>query len=432
MAKQTPIELRKQFLYQVYIRNHTKEGTFKAFCGDLDRIADLGVDTLHLLPIHPIGVKEKKGSLGCPYSISDFRGINPEYGTLEDFKNLLDEAHKRGLKVIIDVVYNHTSHDSVMLAEHPEWFFRRNGELAGRVGDWSDITDLDYTKEGLWDELIDILVYWTKVGVDGFRCDVASIVPIDFWLKAREACDKVNPNMIWLSESVHGGFLKYIRDCGFDCHSESEIFQAFDMAYDYDTHDEFLRYVKGEAPLSEYIKAVWLQEVTYPKNYVKMRNLENHDQPRFASFVTDMNEMLNWVAFMFFQKGSALIYGGQENLDTNLPSLFDKDLVNWDKGDISPFIKKMAKIAKEDIFVSGVYNIEQPHENKDVAYLRYEQGNEMYVGLFNFKAGTGNTANIKTHLPDGAYENLTNGETVEVVDGVVAIGENPIIVKSIK
>ena len=163
MSLKTSKDLRNIFIYQVYMRNHNKTGTFKEFVNDLDRIKDLGVDVVYLLPIHKVGQKKKKGNLGCPYSIQDYYSINPEYGTIEDFK-----------------VYNHTSHDSVLLRDHPNYFYyNESGELANRVGDWWDITDLDYTSDiGLWGYLIDTLVYWTKMGVDGFRWDVASLLPI--------------------------------------------------------------------------------------------------------------------------------------------------------------------------------------------------------------------------------------------------------------
>jgi len=190
MSTQTKIENRKLFLYQVYVRSHTKEGTFKAFNNDLDRIQDLGVDFVYFMPIHPIGVKGKKGSLGCPYSIQDYKAINKEYGTLEDFKETVKEIHDRGMKVMIDVVYNHTSDDSVLLKEHPEWFMHdENGNLTSKEPGWSDVQDFDYKAGGapLYKELIDTLLYWMDLGVEGFRFDVGSFLPLDFLLQMKDA-----------------------------------------------------------------------------------------------------------------------------------------------------------------------------------------------------------------------------------------------------
>ena len=150
MAAERKTELRNQAIYSVYLRNHTPEGSFRALVPDLDRIKALGTDIIWLMPIHPIGLKGRKGSLGSPYANRDYRSVNPEYGSLEDFKALAEEIHRRGMKCIIDVVYNHTSPDSLLYEQHPDWFYRRpDGRPGNRVGDWTDVIDLDYGKREL-------------------------------------------------------------------------------------------------------------------------------------------------------------------------------------------------------------------------------------------------------------------------------------------
>lgn len=426
MSKLTSKELRKQFLYQVYVRNHTLEGTFQSFQKDLDRIQELGVDIVYFLPIHEIGVKNKKGELGCPYSIKDYRSINHEYGTLDDFLNVVTDIHQRDMKVMIDVVYNHTSYDSVLIEEHPEYFYKKDGEFANRVGDWWDITDLDYTvSKNLWDELIDTLVYWTNLGVDGFRFDVASFLPLEFLEKAHNEVLKHNPNSIFLSESVHGGFLRYIRKQGFSCLSESEIYQVFDMAYDYDTHPLFEGFLKGENDLNKYIDSLVLQEEIYPDNYIKLRNLENHDFGRFAEMVnSDLDKITNWTALSFFMKGSTMIYAGQEFCDTNKPSLFDKDDVNWNGKDISSVIKVMSKIVKDDIFAYGYYDILRTNQNVFVGSYDYQ--NETVYGIFNLDS---NKTEISLEIEDGTYLNLFNQEEVTVVNKQLTVLNTPIVLK---
>ena len=177
MAKNTDIALRSQIIYSVYVRNHTPEGTFRAVIPDLDRIRALGTDIVWFLPIHPIGEKGKKGSLGCPYANRDYGAVNPEYGSLGDFRALVDAIHARGMKCIIDVVYNHTSPDAVYVAEHPEFYYRKpNGSFGNKTAEWTDVIDLDYSCAALWDAQIRHLCYWAGI-VDGFRCDVASLVP---------------------------------------------------------------------------------------------------------------------------------------------------------------------------------------------------------------------------------------------------------------
>ena len=229
MAKDTLINLRNQVMYCIYVRNYGPNGTFKDVENDLNRIKDLGTDIIWFMPIHPIGVEGKKGSLGCPYSIKDYREINPEYGTMKDFKELVDKIHDAGMKCIIDVVYNHTSKDSRLLTEYPEYFYRKqDGTLGGKVGDWTDVIDLDYENRNLWKYQIDTLKMWAGI-VDGFRCDVAPLVPIDFWIKARAEVKKVNSNCIWLAETLDFGFIKYLRSKGIDCASDGEAYQAFDI-----------------------------------------------------------------------------------------------------------------------------------------------------------------------------------------------------------
>ena len=170
MAIDTDRSLQTQVIYSVYVRAHTPEGTFRAVIPDLDRIRSLGTDIIWFLPIHPIGVEGKKGSLGCPYANRDYRDVNPAYGTMEDFKALVDEIHARGMKVMIDVVYNHTSPDSVLYKTHPEYFYHdENGRPGNRYGDWAGVIDLDYNVPELWDYQIESLRFWASI-VDGFRC----------------------------------------------------------------------------------------------------------------------------------------------------------------------------------------------------------------------------------------------------------------------
>ncbi len=424
MGLRTDTDLRKLFIYQVYLRNHTKGGTIQEFIMDLDRIKALGVDMIYLLPIHEIGQKQKKGDLGCPYSIKDYRSINHEYGTLEDFKDLIEKTHQKGMKLMIDVVYNHTSYDSVLLEKHPEYFYKKNGEFSNRVGDWWDITDLDYSVDKeLWHELIDTLVYWTKLGVDGFRWDVASLLPYEFLKKAHEAVMKVNPNSVFLSESVHGSFLRYIRNEGFGALSESEIYHIFDIAYDYDTHPYFEKYLKNEGSLNRYLEEVLRQEEVYPENYIKLRNLENHDFGRFTKMVNNNSlKVDNWTAQMFFNKGCKMIYAGQERSDLNKPSLFDIDKVNWDGRDVSPLISKLGKIAKEEAVISGVFNIH--FQEKDVVVASYELDDKKIVGIFNVGNEKGK---VGIKIPNGKYQDLLNDVVIEVKDNNILLEDNPVI-----
>ena len=304
MAKDTSLSLRNKIIYQVFVRNYSKEGTFKALELDLDRIKDLGVDYIYLLPIHEIGQKERKGSMGSPYSIKDYYSITSDYGTEEDLKSLINSAHNKDMKIILDIVFHHTSKDSILLNEHPEWFYSKNGKICNRIEDWSDVSDLDFEKDkSLWEYLIDVLKYWAKIGVDGFRCDVSSLVPIEFWIYAREEISKIKEDFLWISESTHYGFIKYNRDRGYYACEEPKMYDAFDMSYDYDVEPLMARYLRNEDTLKPYIDGLINQEGNFPTNYIKMHNLENHDFDRIALYLAnDHLRILNWHTFLYMLK----------------------------------------------------------------------------------------------------------------------------------
>lgn len=426
MAKNTEISLRNKVIYSVYVRNHTNDGTFNAVADDLDRIKSLGTDIIWFMPIHPIGVKNKKGSLGCPYANKDYRTTNPEYGTMDDFKSLVEKIHAKGMKCIIDVVYNHTSPDSNLSVEHPEFFYRKpDGNFGNKVGDWSDIIDLDYSNKELWRYQIDSLVMWAKI-VDGFRCDVASFVPVEFWKQAREAVAKVNPDCIWLAESVHSSFNVFSRKSGIYAASDYELFDAFDMEYDYDIREVFDKYLKGETTLSNYMDMFNYQEAIYPQNYDKMRFLENHDQPRICHYVKNKSDLENYTAFLYFLKGSTLIYAGQEFGCDETPSLFDKDVFPRNTGiDLSELLAKLDTIKKTVLDDDDYFKADADDEN-DIAILERDNNKSKKVGIFSLKS---KSADVKVDLPDGDYKNEISGETVTVSNGKIHCDGKAIIIR---
>ena len=428
MAKNTNINLRNSVIYQVFPRQHSNKSNFLGVIEDLDRIKDLGCDILYLLPIHPIGQKNKKGSLGCPYSIYNYKEVNKDLGTLDDFKKLIEETHNRNMKIMIDVVYNHTSRDSYLLKNHPEWFYRNeNNEFANRVGDWWDVTDLDYTKEGLKEELISTLVYWASLGVEGFRCDVAALVPLDFWIEARKELIKVNKDIILFAESVEPGFVKYIRDCGFEAASDAELYEAFDIEYDYDIIKSYRNYLRNNGPLNDWLNSLINQETMYPKNFIKAHGLENHDNERSAYYIKDSVKIRNLNALTYFLKGTTFIYAGQEALDTKQESLFDVDLIDWSnlgKYDLVNLMKKCYEIKKDPLFANGIYNIILHDE--EIAHLTYESSNEELVCICNL----GNLdKEILCEMPDGEYINIFDDTNISIVNGYIKLSSNPIVIK---
>ncbi|SEA31113.1 Glycosidase [Lachnospiraceae bacterium NK3A20] len=426
MAKNTDKAYRNQVMYSIFVRNYSTEGTFEGVRRDLDRIKDLGVDVIWLMPIHPIGKVARKGSLGSPYAIQDYTKINPEYGTEEDFRRLVDAIHVRGMKCIIDVVFNHTSPDSWLARNHPEWFYHKpDGSFGNKVGEWPDVIDLDYGQPELWNYLIDVLRYWAQI-VDGFRCDVAPLIPLDFWLRAREAVEKIRPGCLWLSESVEPVFTVENRARHMTSLSDSELYQAFDICYEYDIFEVFMDYLEGKIPLSRYAESINRQEAIYPDNYVKLRYLENHDRSRAAFIIPDRRMLLNWTAFIYFQKGMTLLYAGQEKCCEHLPGLFDRDVVDWSSGaDLSGLLKRLYSIKKNALLMDSRYEVRALPRN--ILYATHRAEHHQLTGIFSLR---GEASVLKVNIPDGCYENMINGAPVEVHAEKITCKGEPIVIET--
>ena len=424
MARDTDPGLQQQVIYSVYVRSHSPEGTFRALIPDLDRIRALGTDIIWFLPIHPIGVKGKKGSLGCPYANRDYRSVNPAYGTMEDFRDLVGEIRRRGRKVMIDVVYNHTSPDALLFETHPEFYYRdEQGRPCNKFGDWADVIDLDYRVPALWDYQIESLCFWAGI-VDGFRCDVASLVPLDFWRAARSAVKQVNPDCIWLAETVHRSFAALARRRGFPAARDTEAFDAFDIEYDYDIREVFDKVLRRQAPLSSWIDLLEYQEAVYPANYNKLRCLENHDQPRIASVVPRESDLVNYSALLYFLKGTTLLYAGQEFADTHRPSLFEREPICRDTGrDLSPLLRRLGEI-KKSCFTPADPFWGAAEDEMRVALLR--RGG--FAGVFSLDSQAGPVPlPERLEIPDGRYPDLLGGEPVLVKDGKLLCTGAPVI-----
>ncbi|CAM3153260.1 alpha-amylase family glycosyl hydrolase [Lactiplantibacillus plajomi] len=428
MARETQTTLRNDMIYCVFVRNYSEAGTFAAVTADLQRIKDLGTDILWLLPINPIGEVNRKGTLGSPYAIKDYRGINPEYGTLADFQALTDKAHALGMKVMLDIVYNHTSPDSVLATTHPEWFYHdESGALTNKVGDWSDVKDLDYGHHDLWQYQIDTLLYWTQF-VDGFRCDVAPLVPLDFWLEARRQVNAAHPGTLWLAESSGSGFIEELRGQGYVGLSDSELYQAFDMTYDYDVFSDYQAYCQGATTVERYVDLLKRQDATFPANYVKMRFLENHDNERMMSYLHSEPEAINHLTWTFLQRGIAQVYNGQEFLAEHHPSLFDKDVIVNDRhGDVTRLIQRLAKIKQLPVMRAAAYDLAVVENG--VIRVTYRSADGSGDALVAWVPLRGQVTAVHSDLTAGTYQNLLTDADVAVNDGQLAVNGQPVIIK---
>src|SRR5574344_2295140 len=325
-------ELKTYTIYQVYVRNYTPEGTFKALITKLDYIKDLGVKFIQLLPINEIGIDGRKGTLGSPYAIKDYYAINHELGTLDDFKQLIKEAHSRDLLIMMDVVFNHTSRDSILLKEHPEFYYKnKDGQNANHFGNWSDVYDLDYNCETLTPYIYKVLEYYTNLGVDGYRFDVASLLPNKFYQYALPKIRKINKDLILLGEAIEPGFATSIRqNCG-NADSDSELYEdGFDLLYRYSNYGFLREYLHTHQTsyLELYKVGIYLENVTLPTTALKIGTIEKHDCERICSYTNYDPLRMNIIAYSFFLKGTGFVYCGQESKEYKLPSLFEKDLIS--------------------------------------------------------------------------------------------------------
>jgi len=321
--------------------------------------------------------------------------------------------------VMIDVVYNHTAHDSLLVRQHPDWFHQdAEGRPVSTVPAWSDVIDLKHPQPALTDYLVETLRMWAALGIDGFRCDVASLLPLSFWLRARQAVAQVKPGVIWLAESVHTGWVTERRQAGLPTLSDGELYRAFDMLYDYDIWPIWQAAVTGAQPVARYLEMVRFQDGIYPANYVKMRCVENHDQPRIMALAPSRAQALAWTAWQAFNKGALLFYAGQAAAATHRPSLFDVDKIDWTGYPLQPFLTRLAWLKKHTVLRDGVFTI-LAAEPAIQAVWRQPSGG--LYGIFNVAAATGPT---DVFLPDGVYHDLLHDDTVEIISGQVSLPEH--------
>ncbi|GAA4321871.1 alpha-amylase family glycosyl hydrolase [Flaviaesturariibacter amylovorans] len=305
-------------IYEVNIRQYTPEGTFAAFRKHLPRLKELGVDILWLMPIHPIGEKNRKGTLGSYYSVKDYYGVNPEFGTLQDLKDLVAEAHRLGMHVLLDWVANHSAWDNPVATQHPDWYIKtREGAFQSTPWrDYDDIIDFDYSQPALREYMTKAMTYWVReVGIDGYRCDVASFVPIEFWENLRRELDAIRPVFL-LAEAADR-----------DLHQH-----AFDMTYAWSLWDHLHAIATKGAGIGGLTEGYIAEHVSiWPRNAYRMNFVDNHDKNSWegnqvANFGAALPAAIVLTATM---EGMPLLYSGQEaGLDRSL-RFFDKDTIQW-------------------------------------------------------------------------------------------------------
>ena len=384
-ARQSPDWLRDAVIYEVFPRAFSPQGNFQGVIAQLDRLKELGVSVLWLMPIHPLGKLKAKGTLGSPYAVRDYDAINPDYGTAEDLKQLVDAAHRRGMKVFIDIVANHTAWDSTLIKQHPDWYRR---DAAGRIvppnPDWVDVAQLDYSNPALRQYMSGMLVRWLRdYGLDGFRCDYAIGVPRDFWESLRPELDRVRPGLAFMAEADDPALLV----------------RAFDIDYAWDFYHAMSDALSGRAPAS-LVREVWERaEARYPRGALRLRFSDNHDQLR-ATGQFGSPAALAASAVMFTLDGVPLLYNGMETGDTTestAPALFERHPIAWEMAERRPQVTPYYK---------ALVALRRAHPALTRGALRWLRNDDEQRVLSYERAGVGETLVVVVNLSSRNYAGI--------------------------
>lgn len=359
-------------MYEVNLRQYSKEGTFKAFQPHIKRLKDMGVDILWFMPIHPIGEKERKGSLGSYYSVKDYKAVSPEFGTLDDFKAVVKEAHGLGMKVIIDWVANHAAHDNVWVAEHPDWFTKDSaGKFIPPVADWSDVIDLNYNNADMRKEMTESLTYWIKeADIDGFRCDVAEMVPTDYWATIRPELNKLKPVFL-LAE----GERPELHTSGFDATYTWSTFHVMNMV------------AGGKMTVASLDSVIALNLKKFGADAVRLYFTTNHDENTWNG--TEYERMGPardaFSALTFVLPGMPLIYSGQEAKLNKRLKFFDKDVISWGNYPLNDFYKTLTSLKSRNqaLHFTTDASYERLTSPAEVFAFRRSKGNNQVVYIAN-------------------------------------------------
>lgn len=392
-------------IYEVNIRQYTPEGTITAFEAHLPRLKEMGVDILWFMPIQPIGVKNRKiedgADRGSFYSISDYTAVNPNYGTVEDFKRVVEKAHEMGMHVILDWVANHTAFDHHWVEEHPEFYTANaEGELPivaldndGNPTDWTDVADLNYENEGLHDAMFEEMAWWiTECNIDGFRCDVAGFVPNEFWNKTRPRLEEVKP-VFMLAEWEDPAHM-----------------EAFNMNYGWEFHHILNEVAQGKQGRTEIMDYLQKNSENYSDDDIRMYFTTNHDENSWNGTVFERmgDQHLNMYVLAATLPGMPLMYSGQEAGLSHRLSFFGKDQIDWSEIKYGDFYTKMLKLKHENKALwnglwGGELEILDAGDDNVLAYKRIKGENEVVV-FINLSNEDSKEINMESLDIEGEYE----------------------------
>lgn len=392
---------RNAVIYQLNTRQFTEEGTFAAAERELPRLKELGVDIIWLMPIHPIGEKNRKGSLGSPYSVKDYYGVNPEFGTLDDLKSFIDAAHTQGQHVILDWVANHTAWDNPLAEEHPDWYEKDwKGDFRPTPWwDWSDIIDLDYSEPGVRRYMTEAMVYWVRdVGVDGFRCDVAGYIPLDFWNNLRSELDAIKP-VFMLAEFE-----------GRDVHAK-----AFDATYAWSLSNAMQAVARGDADLGALFGYYSGNESAWPRDAYRMAYTSNHDYNSWHGTDRELygDALEAVIVLTFVGEGIPLIYNGQEAGNEKRLEFFEKDPIEWRDHPIEELFKSLIELKHETKALwngaagARMVSVVNSAPQEVFSFVRFGENDGVFT-VINF-TGEPKTISFPQSLHHGEYTDYFSG-----------------------
>ena len=394
-------------IYEVNVRQYTPEGTFNAFEKELPRLKEMGVQTLWFMPVTPIAQKNKKGSLGSPYACSDYTSINPEFGTLDDFKNLVRDAQQMGFKVIMDWVANHTGWDHVWTVQHPDYYLNDSATNDFKIASgMDDIIELDYSNPALRKAMIDAMKFWVReVNIDGFRCDLAAWVEADFWEEARPQVDSVK-HLFWLGE--------------FDELDNPEYGRVFDASYTWNWMHKTRDFYKNELPMAV-LDSLLDRYNQIGDGSMRAWFTSNHDENTWnGTEYEKYGKMAPALAvFSATWNGIPLLYSGQELPNHKRLEFFEKDPIAWTgKNELHEFYRTLLQLKSNHPALRGgdpdviTYRLQTTHNEKVMAYLRRNGDREVLVILNLSHSGPHNIEITDSQLK-GSFKNVFTGETVD-------------------
>ncbi len=412
---QQPAWSKNAVIYQVNTRQFSDAGNFKGVSSGLEHIKSLGADIVWLMPIHPIGKVNRKGSLGSPYSVSDYFAINSEFGSEADFSALVKKAHELNLKVILDWVANHSAWDNPLVKNHPEWYAKdHHGNFRPSPWwDWDDIIEFDYSQDDLRAYMLDAMMYWVeKFDVDGFRCDVAGYVPTTFWEQTRARLEEIKPVFMlaeWESRELHA--------------------HAFNMTYAWSWNETLHGIAKQGWPLDKLRKYYSWNERAWPANAYRMTFVSNHDKNAWDGTQSEQfgDALEAAIVLSVLGEGVPLIHNGQEAGETKRLAFFERDPITWQRHTIGDLYRRLIKWKKH---VSALWNgpygatmIQIPNSQMEslFSFIRMQNAEKVLVVL-NF-SDVACSFELKDAFCEGEYTDILTDENHSIrIDRPVEIG----------